>query len=154
MIVQQILALVFTKRLEKASDHINWRRLEKQELVFLYFSDFSTYFVIEREKKSIIILVRADKSIWIFPKVATCWLIKNIVPDYVILSLEVFDNFQPHFNKFVVHPIFICKKIVRKANNVIRDVVFEEWHLQAVLFKRITILISSEIYFKGCRKAK
>jgi hypothetical protein len=43
---------------------------------------------------------------------------------------------------------------VRKANNVIRDVVFEEWHLQAVLFKRITILISSEIYFEGGRKAK
>ncbi len=110
--------------------------------------------MIEREKKSIIILVRADKSIWIFPKVATCWLIKNIVPNYVILSLEVFNNFQPHFNKFVIHPVFICKKIVRKANNVIRDVVFEEWHLQAVLFKRITILISSEIYFEGGRKAK
>lgn len=154
MIIKKIFTLVFAKWLEESSEHINWRRLKKQQFIFLYLSDFSTYLAIKWEKKSIIILIRSDKSIGIFPEISSCWFIKDIISDNVILTLEVLDNFEPHFNKLIIHTIFICEEIMREANYIIRYIIFEERHFQTVLFERITIFISSKIDFERCREAK
>ena len=154
MIVKEIFCFVFTKRLEKSSDHVNWRWLKQQKFIFLNLPNFGTYFTIEREKKSIIVLIRSNKSIRIFPKIASCWFIEDIISDNIILTLEVLDNFEPHFDELIIHSIFIREEIVRETNNIIRYIVFEEWHFQAVLFERITVFVPPKIYFEWRRKTE
>ena len=48
MIIKEIFCLIFTKWLEKSSNHVNWRWLKKQKLIFLYLPNFGTYLTIER----------------------------------------------------------------------------------------------------------
>jgi hypothetical protein len=99
-------------------------------------------------------LIRSNKSIRIFPKIASCRFIEDIISDNIILTLEVLDYFEPHFDELIIHSIFISEEIVRETNYIIRYVVFEEWHFQAVLFERITVFVSPKIDFEGRRKTE
>lgn len=129
MIVEQIFRAVVAERFKESSYHVDGRGLKQKKSVPVDFSDFSADFTVERKQKSIVVHIGPKERIWIFPEVPPCRFIDHIVADYILLTFEVLDNFQPHFDEFIVHSILISEKVMREANHIIADVVFEEGHL-------------------------
>jgi len=62
--------------------------------------------------------------------------------------VKIFDDLKPHLNKFVIHSIFICEKVMRKFYNIKGSVIHEKGFFETILFQRISFWISSQLYFQ------
>lgn len=104
-------------------------------------SDLNAYLFVEWKQKSVVVLIRANKGIRIFPEVTSSRFVQYIISDDVTLIFEKIDDFQPHLNELVIHTIFICKEVMRKLDDIVANIILEERKFHAILFEREAICV-------------